>query len=497
MSLARFVILPGDNRYNYQMHTASLDFFRAAGGAGGGMAAAGAIAAAPQPEFGRVLKRLGDNDAWLVAIDDATRLSLQRKFPGLRVVEEGSARMASMQRALLPIATGGMAATARSLKEFVVTVTNPQGKPLKGVLVSAITDVSTNPPTGAQTKTDARGRARLQLPAKTKIVRVIAEDVPRHWSSSWSSVIAKRPSKLTVVCKPIDPVAPDGLRRMHAAGAEDDGDGVTVAVIDGGASHRALRIDSGANFCDDEDAANFKDNGIGHGTHVAGIIAARGGGGTPGGLAPGVRLLVYRVFTKGSRTTGSFAVSEAIHKAVDEGADLINLSLTLTGDVTHTERAIRRARSKGVVCVAAAGNSADAVQFPARFSSVVGVSAIGVRNGWPKEAHEFDVRKSPRAKGHPKIGVATFSCHGPEIDFAAPGVGVVSLVPRDSYAAMNGTSMAAPAITALVARKLARDPALLRAGRDQARSDAILSMAAEVASSVGLPAHYQGHGVLG
>jgi minor extracellular protease Epr len=188
-------------------------------------------------------------------------------------------------------------------------------------------------------------------------------------------------------------------------------------------------------------------------------------------------------------------VAAAIRKAVDQGADLINLSLTLGGDVSVTEREIKRARAKGVLCIAAAGNSADEVKFPARFASVVGVSAIAVRDGWPRESHPFDVRSSPKAKGHPELGVAAFSCHGPEIDFAAPGIGVVSLVPRNSFGSMMGTSMAAPAITGLVARRLAANPRILDAARDQARSDQILVMATDAARTVGLPSRYEGHGV--
>jgi subtilisin len=255
-------------------------------------------------------------------------------------------------------------------------------------------------------------------------------------------------------------------------------------------------VAAGENLTEGEAAADWRDNGVGHGTHVAGIIAGQPGARRPAGLAPGVRLLVYRVFAKRSRSTGNFAVAAAIRKAVDAAADLINVSLTLSGDVTLMEREIKRARARGALCIAAAGNTADEVKFPARFTNVVGVSAIGVRDGWPREAHGFDLRTSPKAKGHPKVGVATFSCFGPEIDFAAPGVGVVSLLPGDAFGAMNGTSMAAPTITGLVARRLAADAALLRAERDQARSDRLMTLATGLAASVGLPARYQGHGIL-
>jgi subtilisin len=271
---------------------------------------------------------------------------------------------------------------------------------------------------------------------------------------------------------------------------------VTVAVVDGGATHAALEVAGGADLTLGAPRDDWRDNGIGHGTHVAGIIAAQPGRGVPAGLAPGVRLLVYRVFAKGATATGSFAVAAAIRRAVDDGADLVNLSLTLDErDISLAERQIKRARALGVVCIAAAGNTGDAVKYPARLSSALGVSAIGMRSGWPNGADPLEVASSPKAKGNTKLGVAAFSCHGPEIDFTAPGVGVVSLLPR-AFGALSGTSMAAPAVTGLVARHLARAPALLGAARDQARSDEIVKLAARVATSVGLPADYQGHGIL-
>ncbi|MGH9385678.1 MAG: S8 family serine peptidase [Vicinamibacterales bacterium] len=492
MAVSRFVVLPGDNRFNFRMHSRSLDLF-----SGGGMAMAGGGGGGGIPPglLGRVLGRIGVPEALLVALDDKNRLAFQRQYPGLRVVEEGTAQMAMMTRQLLPIDTGGMA-TAGARKLFTVKVIDPAGKALKKVRVTVLTDLATDPPTGAEVVADAKGIARFPLPSRTKIVRVLAEQDRGYWASSWKNSSSRHPASVTLVCRPIDPAVPDGLRRLHPSGTPTDGAGVTVAVIDGGASHPSLNVAEGVNLTEGESETNWADNGIGHGTHVAGIIAAQPGDHRPAGLAPGVRLLVYRVYAKGSTRTGSFAVSRAIRRAVDEGADLINLSLTLDGDVSLTEREIKRARAQGALCVAAAGNTADAVRFPARFPSVAAVAAIGVRDGWPKEAHEFDMRSSPKAKGHRTLGVAAFSCHGPEVDFAAPGVGVVSLMPKNAIGSMNGTSMAAPAVTGLVARKLGANPDVLGADRDQARSDAILTLAMEVARSIGLPSKYEGHGVL-
>jgi subtilisin len=113
----------------------------------------------------------------------------------------------------------------------------------------------------------------------------------------------------------------------------------------------------------------------------------------------------------------------------------------------------------------------------------------------PEGADELQIAASPRSRRHPNLGVASFSCRGPEIDFTAPGVGVVSLLPG-GFGPQSGTSMAAPALTGLLARQLGRNRQLLGAARDQARSDAIVTLAASVARSIGLPASWQGHGLL-
>ncbi len=501
MPAARYVILPADNRFNLRMRSPSLDLWRGESGAamagltGPGAAAPARRAVADVLRVRNVVSRIGDDEALLVTLDDEERLELRRKFPGVSLVEEAAARMAHMQWELRPIVESGMAGTSRARQELRVRVVDRKGKPLARRVVLALTDVTTHPPTGASAETDGKGVARFLLPARSQVQRVIVEPSLRTWGTFWSNN-GRRVRTLELVCKEVDPAAlDDGLRRLHRPGTAGEGEGVTVAVVDGGATHAALRIEGGANLSDAGPADDLSDNGIGHGTHVAGIIAGQPGRGTPAGLAPGVRLRVYRAFAKKVTVTGSFAVAAAIRRAVDDGADLVNVSITLDDrDVTLVEREVERARAKGAVCVAAAGNDGGPVRFPARLPGAIGVSAVGMRT-WPRGIGPFEVAPSPKAKRKPQLGVARFSCHGPEIDLTAPGVGVVSLLPR-GWGAMDGTSMAAPAITGLLARTLARTPEILGAARDQSRSDAIVSLAVRIATSVGLPAGWEGHGIL-
>ena len=134
---------------------------------------------------------------------------------------------------------------------------------------------------------------------------------------------------------------------------------------------------------------------------------------------------------------------------------------------------------------------------PARHDAVLAVSALGCRGCWPSTAgFALDARAKPKGR-NARHFVAKFSCFGGEIDLSGPGVAVISLFPRSRLAVMNGTSMAAPAVTGLLARALAQAPKILGAKRNQARSDAIFALALGAATSRGFPSRYQGRGTLG
>jgi len=353
-------------------------------------------------------------------------------------------------------------------------------------------------PTGAEATTNAKGEAKLILPKSIRQAAYLSVE-PIH--SLWPSLVMrpKLPAntRISVGCPTITQPYGDSLAVFAGPGKDTDGRGVVVAVIDGGAgAHASLRIAGGRNFAEGETAAATSDNGLGHGTHVAGIIASHHGKDGIQGVAPGVALNVYRVYPKDSMATGSFAVATAIKQAVDDGADLINLSLTFDHDAPDVLRQIERGRALGTLCIASAGNEAGPVMVPARYDAVLGVSALGCRGCWPKgSAQDLVIRAKPKGK-NAKHFVATFSCTGAEVDLAGAGVGVVSLYPGDRLAVMNGTSMAAPAITGLVARRLAPQASLLGMPRDQSRSDAILALALKAATDLGFPPGFQGRGTL-
>jgi serine protease len=170
------------------------------------------------------------------------------------------------------------------------------------------------------------------------------------------------------------------LRSINAEQAWDDtkGGGITVAVIDTGISQvpdlKQAKFVKGYDFVNDKVDA-IDDNG--HGTHVAGTIAqSTNNGYGVAGVAYEANLMPLKVLSaEGSGTITDIA--EAIKFAADNGADVINMSLGGGGESQLMQEAINHANQKGVVVIAAAGNSNEnSASYPARYPNVIGVSAI-------------------------------------------------------------------------------------------------------------------------
>lgn len=205
------------------------------------------------------------------------------------------------------------------------------------------------------------------------------------------------------------------------------GRGVKVAVLDTGVpSHNDLRIASGYSFVRKYD---FDMNG--HATHVAGIIGAIADNGMGvAGIAPDCSLLCCAVLDR----TGFGTIDQiiaGIHWAMDQGAQIINMSLGMPAGIPHLaklERACNEATAAGITLFCATGNAGGAVGQPATYDSVISVAAVddGAQH-------------------------ADFSNHGRQVDFAAGGVRVYSTYLNNGYARLSGTSMATPALSGLAA----------------------------------------------
>lgn len=242
-----------------------------------------------------------------------------------------------------------------------------------------------------------------------------------------------------------------GLDRIQAPKAWEEASGsskVTVAVIDTGVDYThpdlAGRVDT-ANDIDyvngDKDARDDQ----GHGTHVAGIIAAKldtqGIAGVTG--EQNVKILPLKALDDNGEGD-LYDIATAIMDAADLGADVINLSLGAEledgQDAPQTlTDAIDYAMEKGSLVVAAAGNdAANADRYvPASIPGVVTVSAVDTG-----------------------LGLADFSNYGSSVDVAAPGVDILSTYPGGRYAYASGTSQAAPFVSGVAALLKANEPDL-------------------------------------
>ena len=198
------------------------------------------------------------------------------------------------------------------------------------------------------------------------------------------------------------------------------GQSVRVAIIDTGiAAHPDLRIAGGTNTI--VRGGSFADDN-GHGTHVAGIAAATGRRRIFGN-AP--RAVLYAVKALDRDGEGFISdIVQGIDWCIAKGVRVINMSFGMPDNSLALRNAVRRARRKGIVIVASAGNSGRAagrIDVPARFPETIAVAATTRSNR-----------------------VASFSSRGRGIGVAAPGVNILSTGLNGTYVRMSGTSMSAP-----------------------------------------------------
>ncbi|MFA0963846.1 S8 family serine peptidase [Roseivirga sp. BDSF3-8] len=226
---------------------------------------------------------------------------------------------------------------------------------------------------------------------------------------------------------------------------------ITIAVLDTGVNAQHPELDhtggGGFDFVDILDGADAfvgdylgpdaePSDEVGHGTHVAGIIAGKGRS-MPPGIAPRCKILPVRVLGAFQNEDGVVGagllenIDAGIKYAIDQGAEIINMSLGIRhegGGLPH-EEVIRYARSKGTTIVAAAGNDGrNQKYYPGANPYVIAVGAGG---------EEEDV--------------AGFSTYGAHVSVVAPGTNIYSSYGTDEYAYSSGTSQAAPFVSGCLA----------------------------------------------
>jgi major intracellular serine protease len=261
----------------------------------------------------------------------------------------------------------------------------------------------------------------------------------------------------------------------------EKGKGIVVAVVDTGIDfeHPDLKdnIVGGRNFTPEGWGHDKFEDKNGHGTHVAGTIAANG---KIKGVAPEAKILACKVLNRHG-SGNYFSIIEGIRYATQwtgkngEKVRIINMSLGGAFDDKHLEEAILEACSKGIVVVVASGNEGDDDEetyeqsYPALYNEVITVAAC-------------DEQKK----------ISYFSNNSLQVDVTAAGVDVLSCYPSKTYARLSGTSMAAPHISGILAL-------LINMGEKKFKriltESEIYGLLTKICCSLGFQASTEGHGL--
>ena len=444
------------------------------------------------PDEAIVLDSTGRHGAKLIRLPESELPELRAQLPGFRIVPEvfyyPQRWQQEIRRKPSPVAKPVRTEVRIVLKE------TKTARPIAGAVVVAFTNFEQRE--GEQATSDAQGVVRFKRISSRLIQQLYVYPRVGYWSYWRKNLTLKNNDTFSI--QPVKLDYPDAKNFFYPAvlGNAPAGQGVKVGVIDTGAGpHPDLVVAGGASTVTGDNPADFADVDE-HGTHVSGIIAARG---TPPrgvrGVAPGVDLFAYRVFGRNSNGASNFAIIKAIEQAVADGCDLINMSLGGGPPDDATEDAIQFAYDNGLVCFVATGNDGrQPVSFPASYSLSLAVGAMGRKGTFP--ANTTDAPNTAAPYGTDKKNfVAAFSNIGPEVDFIAPGVGIISSVPG-GYAPMSGTSMACPMATGIAARLLSAEPTLLAMPRTSARAQAIVRFLATKVKTLGVEPTFEGLGML-
>ncbi len=203
-------------------------------------------------------------------------------------------------------------------------------------------------------------------------------------------------------------------------------DKIKVAIIDSGIDYSDdIQVAERKNFVPDEDKVSvLYEDGSGHGTSVAGIIAAKDNQVGITGINDNVELYSAKVLDRNNQAPIS-RVIQAIDWAVEKQVNIINMSLGVSSYSSALHEAVKRAKQNGILIVTAAGNGGK-IEYPATFKETIAVGSIG-----------------------PDGKVSEASSIGNMLDLVAPGEQILSTSAFEGVMASGGTSMAAPHVTGI------------------------------------------------
>lgn len=230
-----------------------------------------------------------------------------------------------------------------------------------------------------------------------------------------------------------------GSRLVNAMG--NTGQGIRIAILDTGVdgSHEDLsrNYKGGYDFVNNI-TVHTDDNG--HGTHIAGIIAAEDNDIGVVGVAPDAHIYSVKVLDYAATGTASDIIA-GLEWSLLNKMNIINMSLGASEDSVSVQEATNQVYNHGILIVAAAGNNGNVegtgnnIDNPAKYTNVIAVGAID--------------RNDKRAK---------FSSTGPKIELVAPGKDILSTLPGNKYGTLEGTSMASPYVAGVAALVMKRYP---------------------------------------
>ena len=276
---------------------------------------------------------------------------------------------------------------------------------------------------------------------------------------------------------------PYGVAMIQAKNMWSDssrGEGINIAIIDSGCDieHESLKdnIVFVRNFTDEDNKnPNIVIDRVGHGTHVAGVIAANGNNNTIVGVAPWANLYILKAIDRSGSGKVSWVIN-AINYAVEKNVDIISMSLGMPKDDPKMEKAIKHAVNNNILVVCAAGNEGDGdannfeYSYPASYVDVISVGAVN-------------------QKGMP----ANFSNSNLVVDLVAPGVDIISTYPNNQFASLSGTSMAAPHVSGSLA--LIKNWSREEFQRDLTQEE-IYAQLIKYTKNLGYPRTVQGNGLI-
>jgi len=220
---------------------------------------------------------------------------------------------------------------------------------------------------------------------------------------------------------------PWGIKRVNAPAAWNiDYSKVKVAVLDTGINYNHKDLKSARNGYNAIDPGKSAMDDHGHGTHIAGTIAAIADGKGVAGVVPGIQIYAVKVLdnTGGGKIS---AVASGVEWAILNKMNVLNMSISSHWDAAVSDM-IKAAHKAGITIVASAGNYGNQVRFPANMKETIAVGAVAADGTVPE-----------------------FSCRGWDLDFIAPGVDIYSTTMDGAWGNNSGTSMAAPHVTGLAA----------------------------------------------